>query len=220
MLSFKTITIRMGLFSKLFSKRNAEGGDQPAKSGVEDYMSFIRIYIQAAMAANLGITNIRLVPELAMFKRALKVPTVNNKLGLGEKAKVRKIMFEQYGMGEDFFDKIDASLRKGCKNPQQIQSYTARFQEFLNNLLTMITTLMKWKMQVPSFMRNSLRTFTHEAVHQAMTKASWSKPEMMATAFNLRKQSESLGFDEAWMTEFMFNVIVLAKKERRKKTNA
>ena len=189
------------------------------KKGVEDFMSFIRIYLQAAMAANLGITNIKMVPELAMFKRMLKIQTVNNKLGIAERARARKIMQAEYGISDIFFDELDASLKKNCKNQMAIQSYSIKFQEYLNNLLTVVTTLMKWKMQIPSFMKGTLRSVTEQTIHDIMTKATWSKPEMMAAIFNLKKQTESLGFSEAWMSEFMFNLIVLAKKEKRKKAD-
>ena len=79
----------MGIFSKLFGRKNETEGTP--KKGVEDCMSFIRIYLQACMAANLGITNIRMVPELAEFKRVLKIQTINNKLGVAEKAKAARL---------------------------------------------------------------------------------------------------------------------------------
>ena len=80
----------MGLFSKLKKKKEAD--EEPVKKGVEDFMNFVRIYLQATIAANLGITNIKLMPDLAMFKRTLKIPTANNKLGVAERARARKIM--------------------------------------------------------------------------------------------------------------------------------
>lgn len=210
----------MGLFSKISDKKENTEEEIPVKKGVEDFMSFIRIYLQAAMAANLGITNIKMVPELAMFKRMLKIQTVNNKLGIAERAKARKIIQAEYGIADIFFDELDASLKKGCKNQMAIQSYSIKFQEYLNNLLTVVTSLMKWKMQVPSFMKGTLRKLTEETIHNIMTKASWNKPEIMAATFNLKKQAEGLGFSEAWMSEFMFHLILLAKKEKRKKNDS
>lgn len=209
----------MGFFSKLLKKTNNQEESMPVKKGVEDFMSFIRIYLQATMAANLGITNIKMVPELAMFKRMLKIQTVNNKLGVAEKIKARKIMQSEYGIADIFFEELDASLKKGCKNQMAIQGYSVKFQEYLNNLLTVVTTLMKWKMQIPLFMKNTLRKSTEETIHDIMTKGTWNKPEIMAATFNLKKQAETLGFSEAWMSEFMFNLIILAKKEKRKKND-
>lgn len=205
----------MGIFSIFKKKQNTE--DEPLKKGVEDLMNFVRIYMQATMAANLGITNIKLMPELAMFKRTLKIPTTNNKLGIAEKAKARKIMQSEYKINDVFFDELDASIKKKCKTQMAVQSYSLKFQDYLSNLVTLVTSLMKWKMQVPNFMKNSLRKITEETIHKIMTKPDWKKPEIMAASFNLRKQSEGLGFTEEWMSEFMFNIIILAKKEKRKK---
>ena len=205
----------MGLFSR-FKKKKADG-DAPVKSGVEDFMSFVRIYLQASIAANFGISNIKLMPDLAMFKRTMHVPTANNKLGVAERARARKIMQAEYGTADIFFTQLDASLKKGCKTQQSIQSYTLRFQDYLTNLVTLTTSLMKWKMQVPRFMKKTLRSMTEDTIHKILTKPNWKKTEVMTTAFNLRKQSQSLGFTEEWMSEFMYNIIILAKKEKRKK---
>lgn len=208
----------MSIFSNIFKKQQeTETENTPAKKNVEDFMSFIRIYLQASMAANLGITNIKMVPELAMFKRTLKIQTVNNKLGVAERTKARKIIQTEYGIRDVFFEELDASLKKKCKTQMAIQSYSMQFQEYLNNLLTVVTSLMKWQMQIPSFMKDTLRSATEKTIHDIMTKTNWKKPDIIAAVFNLKKQSETLGFSEAWMSEFMYNLILLAKKEKRKK---
>ena len=79
----------MSIFSKLFRKKNAaEGGWRVG--GMEDFMTLIRVYYQAVMAANLGITNLAALPDLRVFKQTLHVQTVNNKLGLEEKRNTAK----------------------------------------------------------------------------------------------------------------------------------
>ena len=35
----------------------------------------------------------------------------------------------------------------------------------------------------------------------------------------VRQYKERLGYSEAWMTEYVFNVVMLAKKEPKKKDN-
>ena len=71
----------MSIFSKLLGKKTAEGADETVRvGGMEDFMTLIRVYYQAVMAAQLGISNINFLPDLAVFKRTLKVPTQNNKL--------------------------------------------------------------------------------------------------------------------------------------------
>ena len=73
----------MGFLSKFFSRQQADSENKAG--GMEDFMTLIRVYFQAVMAADLGITNLAALPELRVFKTTLKVPTVNNKLGVGEK---------------------------------------------------------------------------------------------------------------------------------------
>ena len=100
----------MGIFSKLFGKKDKE----EKVGGMEDYMSLIRVYFQAALAEKLGITNLAMLPELRVFKTTMHVPTQNNKLGVGEKAFVKKMMRNVYQTEDDFFKEIDQSIRKNC----------------------------------------------------------------------------------------------------------
>ena len=61
----------MGIFAKLFNKNSEEVSSR----NVEDFVSLTRVYFQSVIAANLGITNIRFVPDVANFKRLFKIPT-------------------------------------------------------------------------------------------------------------------------------------------------
>ena len=65
----------MGLFG-LFKKKS----DETKVGNVEDFISLTRVYFQSVIATNLGITNIRFLPDVANFKRLFKVPTQNGKL--------------------------------------------------------------------------------------------------------------------------------------------
>lgn len=67
------------------------------------------------MAAQLGISNINALPEMAVFKRTLKIPTQNNKLGIAERSRCKKMLTEIYGIHDFFFKEIDASIKKHCK---------------------------------------------------------------------------------------------------------
>ena len=57
----------MGFFDFFKKKKDTE-----RVGGMEDFMTLIRVYYQAAIAANVGITNISMLPDLATFKRTLK----------------------------------------------------------------------------------------------------------------------------------------------------
>ena len=80
----------MGLFNFFKKKQDTE----QRVGGMEDFMTLIRVYYQASLASSMGITNISMLPDLATFKRTLKVPTQNNKLGLAERSRCKK-MIEQ-----------------------------------------------------------------------------------------------------------------------------
>ena len=82
----------MGFFSKLFGRKDDEG--QQKAGGMEDFMTLIRVYFQAVMASDLGITNMAALPDLRVFKATLHVPTQNNKLGLAEKSRCKKMLKE------------------------------------------------------------------------------------------------------------------------------
>ena len=72
----------MSIISRIFGRKTA--GQETAKAGgMEDFMTLIRVYFQAVMAADLHITNLAALPDLRVFKQTLKVPTVSNRLGMG-----------------------------------------------------------------------------------------------------------------------------------------
>ena len=97
----------MGIFS-FFKKKN---NDTEKVGGMEDFMTLIRVYYQSVLASNLGITNLAMLPDMATFKRTLKVPTQNNKLGIAERSRCKKMLEQIYGMNESFFKEIDASIK-------------------------------------------------------------------------------------------------------------
>lgn len=120
----------MSFISKLFGKKE----ESQKAGGMEDFMTLIRVYFQAVMAADLGITNLAALPDLRVFKATLKVPTQNNKLGLAEKARCNKMLKELYGMNENFTKEIDASIRKRCKKVQDVQTYMYQFSGFTQEI--------------------------------------------------------------------------------------
>ena len=100
----------MSIFSRIFAKKAAANEIGWRVGGMEDFMTLIRVYYQSVMAANLGINNLAVLPDLRIFKQTLHVPTVNNKLGIGEKNRCKKMLVELYGMQDFFFKEIDLSL--------------------------------------------------------------------------------------------------------------
>lgn len=103
----------MGIFSKIFNRNNE---DQEKVGGMNDYMTLVRVYFQAVLASRLGITNLSMLPDLRTYKQTFRVPTVNNKLGVGEKNSVKKTMKNLYGTSDLFFDEIDNSIKNNAKS--------------------------------------------------------------------------------------------------------
>lgn len=206
----------MGIFNNIFGKKQAEEKLENI-GGMEDFMTLIRVYFQAEIAGRSGITNINMLPDLATFKRSLKIPTQNNKLGIAEKSRCKKMLSQLYGMSDNFFKEIDSSIRKNCKNVNQVQAYMFQFQGFSSDLMMQIGTIMKWKFRVPNFLKKALYTLTEDSVHKIMINNSWKDEASYKTVFNIRQYQQHLGFSEPWMTEYAFQMIRLAKKEPKKK---
>lgn len=199
----------MGFLNKLFGKKAEENG-----LGMEDYMTLIRVYFQASIASNVGITNIAMLPDLRMFKSTFKVATVNNKLGVGEKSKCRKMLSEMYGTDDSFFKEIDASIKKNCRSMQDVQVYLVQFQSFTQDLLMLMGNLMKFKLRIPSFFKGTLRTMTEKTVNDLFNKNDYNDPSTMKAVIGIRNYAKRLGFSQPWVTDFVFQLVMLAKKEK------
>lgn len=203
----------MSFLSKLFGRKTADNDTKVG--GMEDFMTLIRVYLQADIAAQVGISNLAALPDLRVFKQTLKVPTQNNKLGIAEKKRCAKILNEVYGISTTFTQEIDASVKKRCKKMQDVQTYLIQFQGFSQDLMMLMGNIMQWKFRLPSFMRSALRTMTEKSVHDVMTKNDWKDDNVRRTAAQVRKYQQVLGFSESWMTEFVHTTVMLAKKEKR-----
>ena len=204
----------MGLFD-IFKKKQQDSVERVG--GMEDFMTLIRVYYESVMACNLGITNLAFLPDVAVFKRTLKVPTQNNKLGVAERSRSRKMLKEIYGLSDNFFKEVDQSINKNCRNVGEIKNFLFLFQGFSQDLMMCVGTLMKWKFRVPSVFRKTIYQFTAKAVNDILTRYEWKDDAMRKTCSNLRKYQHTLGYSADWMTEYAFNILLLAKKEPKPK---
>lgn len=187
--------------------------------GMEDFMTLIRVYFQAVMAADLGITNLAALPDLRTFKATLKVPTQNNRLGLAEKTRCKKMFKELYDMDDDFTREIEQSIRKRCKKPQDIQAYMYQFSGYTQDLMMLTGNLMKFKLRVPSIFKSAIRTMTEKTVNDIFNKNDFTDPGVMKTVVAIRQYAQKLGFSQQWTTNFVYKVVMLAKKEKRPQTD-
>ena len=203
----------MGFFSKLFKHKPTESETGWRVGGMEDFMMLIRVYYQAVIASNLGISNLSALPDLRVFKQTLHVPTVNNRLGLGEKNRCRKMLCEIYGLEDNFFKEIDLSIKRNCRNVNDVRNYLFLFQGFSQELMMLMGNLMKWKFRMPSFFHSALRNMTAKVVDQVMTKDNWKDESVRKACFQVRHFSQQLGYSAEWMTSYVYHVVLLAKKE-------
>ena len=169
----------MSFLNKLFGKKEDE---QQKAGGMEDFMTLIRVYFQACMAADLGISNLAALP-----------------------------------MDDDFTKEIDSSIRKRCKKPQDVQTYMYQFSGFTQDLMMLTGNLMKFKLRLPSFFKSAIRTMTEKTVNDIFNKNDFTDPGVMKTVVAIRQYAQKLGFSQQWTTNFVYRVVMLAKKEKQPK---
>ncbi len=201
----------MGLFDKLFGKKTNE----QKTGGMEDFMTLVRVYFQAVIAQNAGINNLAMLPDLRVFKSTLKVATVNNKLGIGERNACKKLMKEIYKLDDNFFKEIDQSVKRNCNKLQDVQTYMIQFQGFSQDLMMLLGNLMKFKLRVPSIFKSAIKAMTEKTVGEILHKNDFKEAEVMKTAVAIRQFNKRLGFSEKWIVDFVYNIVMLAKKEKQ-----
>lgn len=208
----------MGFLSKIFGRKSAD--TETKIGGMEDFMTLIRVYFQAVMAADLGITNLNALPDLRVFKTTLKVPTQGGKLGVGEKARCKKMLKEMYEMDDQFFKEIDQSIRRRCRKIQDVQTYLLQFQAYVQDVMMLTGNLMKFKLRLPGFFKKAIRSMTEKTVHDIFTKNDYKDASVLKTVVEVRELNKRLGFSEKWTTDFVYRVVMLAKKEKQPKGEA
>jgi len=199
----------MGILDLIFFRNRSE----KKAGGMEDYMTLIRVYFQASIASTLGINNLAALPDLRTFKATLHVPTLNNKLGIGERNQCKKMMKQIYGTGDDFFKEIDASIKKNCRKLQDVQPYLIQFQGFTQDIMMLTGNLMKFKLRVPSFFKKAIYQMTEKTVNDIFSKNDFTDPGVMKTVVAIRQYDKRLGFSQRWITDFVYQLVLLAKKE-------
>lgn len=199
----------MGFLSKLFGNK-----DNASKvGGMEDFMTLIRVYFQASIATNTGVNNLAMLPDLRMFKATFHVATVNNKIGIGERNHCKKMLKEMYTLDDSFFKEIDQSIRKNFHKIQDVQTYLIQFQGFTQDLMMLTGNLMKFKLRLPSFFKKAIYTMTQKTVSDIFTKNDYTDASVIKSVMAIRQYDQRLGFSQKWITDFVYQVVMLAKKE-------
>lgn len=204
----------MSIISRFFNK--FQGVDKQRVGGMEDFMTLIRVYFQSSIASEIGITNLSMLPDLRVFKTTLRIPTQNNKLGVGEKSRCKKMLKDVYSLDDMFFKEIDQSIRKNCRKIQDVQVYMIQFQNFSQDIMMLMGNLMKFKLRLPSFMNKALYSMTEKTVNDIFTKNDFKDPSVMKTVVAVREYDRRLGFSQQWILNYVYNVVLLAKKEPKR----
>ncbi len=204
----------MGIIGKIFGRKTAD--NEVRIGGMEDFMTLIRVYFQAAMASDLHITNLAALPDLRTFKVTLKVPTQQGRLGVGEKARCKKMLKEMYQMDDQFFKEIDQSINRRCRKLQDVQPYLLQFQAYVQDMMMLTGNLMKFKLRMPSLFKKAIYGMTQKTVHDIFTKNDYKDAGVIKTVLAVREYNKRLNFSEKWSTDFVYRVVMLAKKEPKK----
>jgi hypothetical protein len=75
---------------------------------------------------------------------------------------------------------------------------------------------MKFKLRLPGFMKKALYTMTEKTVNEIFNKNDFSDASVMKTVVAVREYNRRLGFSQKWVTDFVYKVVMLAKKEPKK----
>ena len=115
----------------------------------------------------------------------------------------------------NFFKEIDQSIRKKCHKLQDVNVYLIQFQTFTQDLMMLLGNLMKFKLRLPGFMKKALYTMTQKTVDDIFNKNDFNDASVVKTVMQLRQLDKQLCFSQQWVTDFAFQVLMLAKKEPR-----
>ena len=121
------------------------------------------------------------------------------------------------GLPDTFFKEIDASIKKNVKNINDVKTYLFMFQGFSQDLMILIGNLMQWKFRMPGVFKKLLRGMTEKTVHDILTKTSWKDESVHKTCVTIRKYQHALSYSEPWINEYVYNIVLLAKKEPKPK---
>jgi hypothetical protein len=88
-----------------------------------------------------------------------------------------------------------------------------QFSGFTQDLMMLTGNLMKFKLRLPGFFKSAIFTMTQKTVNDIYHKNDFNDPGVMKTVVANRQYSQKLGFTQEWTTNFVYKVVMLAKKE-------
>lgn len=55
-----------------------------------------------------------------------------------------------------------------------------------------------------------------KTIHEIVTRSEWKDVSVQKVAWRIRKYKETLGYSEEWMTDFVYNVVLMAKEDAKR----
>ena len=92
-----------------------------------------------------------------------------------------------------------------------------QFQNFMQDLMMLTGNLMKFKLRMPSFFKKAIYTMTEKTISDIFNKNDYKDPGVIKTVLAIRQYDQKLAFSQKWVTDFVYQVVMLAKKEPRPK---
>ena len=77
--------------------------------------------------------------------------------------------------------------------------------------------LMKFKLRLPSIFKKALYTMTEKTISDIFNKNDFNDASVMKAVVAVREYDKRLGFSQKWTTDFVYQVVMLAKKEKAPK---
>ena len=93
------------------------------------------------------------------------------------------------------------------------------FQGYSQELVMLVGTMLKWRFRIPSFLKKAMKTMVTSTVHDIFTKENWKDEAQRKSVYSVRRYQQTLGFSEPWTVEYVYNFIILAKREKPSKEN-
>jgi hypothetical protein len=98
---------------------------------------------------------------------------------------------------------------------QDVQPYLLQFQAYVQDIMMLTGNLMKFKLRLPGFFKKALFTMTEKTVNDIFNKNDFTDPSTLKTVVTVRELNKRLGFSQKWTTDFVYRVVMLAKKEKQ-----
>ena len=76
--------------------------------------------------------------------------------------------------------------------------------------MMLMGNLMKFKLRLPSIFKKAIYSMTEKTVSDIFNKNDFKDPGVLKTVVAIRQYDKRLGFSQQWITQFVYQVVMLA----------